>query len=91
MTRRKGEINLPQIKRKWPYHVALSADKVRGVRNSEIVWSFAAALSAAPRPYSLHRAGGDLVVFCFANPRDAQAFAERFGGQQLPGSAGQWR
>ena len=43
MTRRKGEITLPEIKRKWPHHEALSADKVRGVRKSEIVWSFAKA------------------------------------------------
>jgi len=35
--------------------IALSADKVRGVRNSEIVWSVAATLSAAARPYSLRR------------------------------------
>src|SRR5258708_7152755 len=55
MTRRKGEITLPEIKRHWPHHVALSADKVRGVMNSHIVWSFAQSLSAAPRPYSLHR------------------------------------
>jgi len=89
MTRRKGEITLPQIKRKWSYHVALSADKVRGVRNSEIVWSFAAALSAGPRPYAVHHDGGDLVVFCFANPEDAQAFCDRFGGERLPGVARQ--
>ena len=43
MTRRKGEITVPEIKRKWPHHEALSADKVRGVRKSEIVWSFAKA------------------------------------------------
>jgi hypothetical protein len=53
MSRRKGEINLPQIKRHWPHHVALSAGKVRGVMNSQIIWSFAATLSTAPRPYSL--------------------------------------
>jgi hypothetical protein len=39
MTRRKGEITLPDIKRHWPHHVALPADKVRGVVNSQIVWS----------------------------------------------------
>src|SRR5258707_1159387 len=60
MTYRKGEIMLPEIERHWPHHVALSADKVRGVMNSQIVWSFAETLSAAPRPYSLHRDDGDV-------------------------------
>jgi hypothetical protein len=86
MTRRKGEIMLPEIKRHWPHHVALSADKVRGVMNSKIVWSFAETLSAAPRPNSLRRDDGDYVVFCFTKPEDAQAFAERFGGERLPGN-----
>jgi hypothetical protein len=84
MTQRKGEISLPQIKRKWPYHVALSAERVRGVKNSQIVWNFAKALSAAPRPHAVPHGGGDFVVFCFAKPEDAEAFCQRFGGERLP-------
>jgi hypothetical protein len=83
MTRHKGQITLPEIKRKWPYQVALPADKVRGARNSEIVWSFALPLSAGPRAYSLRR-DGEFVVFCFAKSKDAEAFAERFDGERLP-------
>jgi hypothetical protein len=84
MTRRKGEITRPDIKRHWPHHVVLSADKVRGVMNSQIVWNFAETLSAAPRPYSLRRDDGEFVVFCFTRPEDAEAFAMRFDGERLP-------
>ena len=85
MTRRKGEVTLPDMKRHWPHHVALSADRVRGVMKSQAVWSFAQTLSAAARPYSLRRDDGEFVVFCFTKPEDAQAFCERFGGERLPG------
>jgi hypothetical protein len=69
MTRRKGEITLPDIKRHWPHHLALPADKVRDVANSNIVWSFAAGLSAAPRPYFVRRDDAEFVVFCFTKRR----------------------
>jgi hypothetical protein len=58
------EVTLPDIKRHWPHHVALPAAKVRGMVNSEIVWSFAGTLSAAPRPYAVHNDSGSSENDC---------------------------
>jgi hypothetical protein len=43
-----------------------------------------ALLGAAAAPYAPD--GRDVVVFCFARPEDAQAFAARFGGERLAGN-----
>jgi hypothetical protein len=84
MIRCKGEITQADLQREWPHHVALSADKVRGLKNSEVVRGFARALSVAPLTHSVSPADVDLVVFCFDKPEDAEAFCDRFGGEWLP-------
>jgi hypothetical protein len=59
-------------------------DELRGLKNSETVRSFAETLSVNWQTYHISRGDSEFVVFCFSKPEDAQASAERFGGERLP-------
>jgi hypothetical protein len=98
MRRGKGEIRRNDLERKWPrlriipqfpHHVALPAEKVRDPVNREVIFCAAGFLSATPLTYAMRRDDSDVVVFCFAEPEDAEAFAERFGGKRWLTSS--WR
>jgi hypothetical protein len=64
----------------------LSADKVKGLRNSTTVHDFANTPSVVPRTYWLRRDDTGFVVFRFTKPEDADVSCERFGWGALTGS-----
>jgi hypothetical protein len=82
VVRREGELSRRAIDRDWPHQVALHADKVKGV-GGEIIREFCRDLSLSPRGRSVARDDGWYVVFCFADPAQADLFRERVGGERF--------
>jgi len=84
MTRRKGEMTRSRLNREFPHHVALAADKVRGLEVSATVRKAAGNLGAHALTYHETRGDNlDFVIFCFADAHNAEVFARVFGGELL--------
>jgi hypothetical protein len=88
MTRRKGEITRGNLKRKWPHHAALPAEKVRDPANREVIFCTVGVLSASPLTYSLRRDHSDFVVLCFGKPKDGRPSPSASVGNGCRRSAG---
>jgi hypothetical protein len=69
ITRRQGEATRDDLKRKWPHHVALPAEKVRDPVNREVIFCAAGVLSAAP--LTIPCAVMTATSWCFAKSRGA--------------------
>jgi hypothetical protein len=57
------------------------SDELRSTENSEPSHILTAISSATKLTNTLRQGYTNFVVFCFTKPEDAQAFAERFGGE----------
>jgi len=82
MSRRKGELTAALIDGGWPHQVAVPEDACTG-NNYKVQADFCRELSLCPRGKAVFHGEQWWRVFCFSDPFHADAFRERFGGEQF--------
>lgn len=83
MSRRKGELSTYDIDTRWPWQVAIAAAPLQRGDCYRAVQTLSEELGACPRGHYFRRDDQDFVVYCFAAQEQADAFCERFGGEQM--------
>jgi hypothetical protein len=80
--RRKGELSPAAIDRGWPYQVALPASvSLKG--GYRVIQVFCKDLSMCPRGHVVFFGGEWFNIYCFAEAKDAEKFAQRFSGERF--------
>jgi hypothetical protein len=82
MVRRKGELIAAAMDRGWPHQVAVSAGECLG-SHGRFMDAFCLDLSVCERHHSVFRQDKWWIVYCFADPADAEKFRARFGGEKF--------
>ncbi|NJO33010.1 MAG: hypothetical protein HC869_07520 [Rhodospirillales bacterium] len=82
MVYRKGELSPATMDREWPHQVAVAAEFVNG-KNKTIIDRFCRGLSVCPRRHTFQRDRKEYLVYCFADPGDADYFRTYFGGEPM--------
>ena len=84
MTRRRGQPSRRMIDRDFPYQVLVSADLVRGFVLNKVD-HFHTQMEIPMKSRSIRRDDFWWTIYCFANPRHADAFHLIFGGELFEG------
>jgi hypothetical protein len=92
MTSRKGEPTKTWLDRNFPHQVAIPALRCMGTADGPHIQIFCMQANVAPRHHSVRRNDKSYVVYCFANPKHAEAFAAIFDGEPFdPSERGRGR
>ena len=81
MTNRKGEPTKTWLDKNFPHQVAIPAMRCTGTADGPQIQIFCHQVNVAPRHHSVRRDDKSYVVYCFANPQHAKAFAAIFEGE----------
>lgn len=85
--RRTGELSATEVKRRWPYQVALRQHDDPQARYHRHIalerWRDAAGDKISPRGFAVVHEDAWWEVYCFASEETASRFIAEFGGRRF--------